>query len=104
MKVELLYFEGCPSAQIAEGNLREALAAEGVGEEVILVRVESDEEARYLRFPGSPTIRLEGDDAFSEAEERGAWALGCRTYVTPEGLRGSPTVEMLRLALRRRGG
>lgn len=101
MKVELLYFEGCPSAEAAGRNLREALGVEGLEEEVAPVRVETDEEAQRLRFPGSPTIRLGGEDAFPAAEEREVWALGCRTYHTPEGLRGSPTVEMLRASIQR---
>lgn len=100
MKVELLYFEGCPSAAVAERNLREALSAEGLGGLVVPVRVETDEEAQRLRFPGSPTIRLEGEDAFPGAEDREVWALGCRTYATPEGLQGSPTVGMLRASIR----
>lgn len=100
MKVELLYFEECPSAESTGANLREALELEGVREEVGYVRVDTDEEAERLRFPGSPTVRLGGEDAFPVAEERERWALGCRTYSTPEGLRGSPTVEMFRSAIR----
>jgi hypothetical protein len=33
--------------------------------------------------------------------EREDWRLGCRVYATPEGLKGSPTAEMLREALER---
>jgi hypothetical protein len=66
--------------------------------EVELIAVNTDEEARRLRFPGSPTIRVDGRDLFS-AGERKDWRLGCRVYATPEGLQGSPTAEMLREAL-----
>jgi hypothetical protein len=66
--------------------------------EVQLIAVNTDEEARRLRFPGSPTIRVDGRDLFP-APEREDWRLGCRVYATPEGLRGSPTAEMLREAL-----
>ncbi len=34
--------------------------------------------------------------------DRAGYALGCRMYATPEGLRGSPTAEMLKEALRTR--
>ena len=61
-----------------------------------------DEEAQRLWFPGSPTIRVEGEDLFP-APEREDWRLGCRVYETPEGLRGSPTAEMLREALKTKG-
>lgn len=98
MKIELLYFEGCPSTDVAERVLREALNLEALDTEITLVRVETDEEASRLRFPGSPTIRLNGEDPFPVPEQE-RWALSCRTYVTPDGLRGAPTVEMLRPAL-----
>ena len=100
MEIELLYFDGCLSYRRAEKTLREVLAKEGMEADVELVAVNSDEEARRLRFPGSPTIRVDGQDLFP-VRERENWSLGCRVYTTPEGLRGSPTAEMLREVLRR---
>jgi hypothetical protein len=99
MKVEVLYFDGCPTYKTAETTLREVLAHEGTEAEVVTVAVTSDEEARRLRFPGSPTIRIDGRDLFPIGE-REDWGLGCRIYATPEGLRGYPTAEMLREALK----
>lgn len=103
MKVEVLYFDGCPTYETATKTLQAVLAEEGKGAEVELVAVNSDVEARRLRFPGSPTIRMDGRDLFP-APEREDWRLGCRVYTTPQGLRGSPTTEMLREALRTKGG
>ena len=54
MKVEVLYFDGCPTYKTAEQTLRQALAQEGMEAEVKLVVVNTDEEARRLRFPGKP--------------------------------------------------
>jgi hypothetical protein len=102
MKVEVLYFDGCQTYEKATKILREVLTEEGVEAEVHLVAVNTDEEAQRLRFPGSPTVRVDGRDLFP-APEREAWRLGCRVYATPEGLRGSPTAEMLRGALKTRG-
>ena len=101
MKVELLYFDGCPGYETAQKTLIEVLADEGIEANVTLVAVNTDGEARRLRFPGSPTIRVDGRDLFP-APEREDWRLGCRVYATPEGLKGSPTTEMLREALKRR--
>ena len=98
MKVEVLYFDGCPTYRAATKTLRAVLAEEGLEAEVRLIAVESDEEARRLHLPGSPTIRVDGEDLFPVAE-REDWRLGCRVYATPHGLRGSPTAEMLREAL-----
>ena len=78
------------------------LVEEGVEAEVQLIAVNCDEEARRLKFPGSPTIWVDGRDLFPVGEREG-WGLGCRVYTTPEGLQGSPTAEMLRKALTKKG-
>jgi len=62
------------------------------------VKVESDEEAARLKFLGSPSFRVDGVDWWPE--ERKRYNLSCRVYATPQGLRGAPTVEMLREKLR----
>ena len=98
MKIQILYFEGCPTYGAAEEALREVLGKQGTLAEVERIAVNTDEEAQRLRFPGSPTIRVDGHDLFPVAE-REHWRLGCRVYTTPEGLRGCPTVEMIGEAL-----
>ena len=98
MKMEILYFDGCPTYLEAEDALRGVLEEEGVDAEVELIAVNTNEEAQKLRFAGSPTIRVDGEDLFT-VPARAEYALGCRLYTTPEGLRGLPTTEMLREAL-----
>jgi hypothetical protein len=98
MKVEILYFDGCPTYEAAEKTLRDVFADKDLEADVELVAVNTDEETRRLRFPGSPTIRVAGKDLFP-TEEREDWRLGCRIYATPQGLKGSPTAEMLKEAL-----
>jgi len=98
MQIELLYFDGCPSWEGALENLKAALQAEGLQAEIHLVKVESDEEAARLKFLGSPSFRADGVAWWPE--ERKRYNLSCRVYNTPQGLRGAPTVEMLREKLR----
>ena len=98
MHFEVLYFEGCPTYVATTRTLREALSELGVEADVELVAINTDEEAKRLQFPGSPTIRVDGRDLFA-VPERSGWALSCRTYATPEGLKGYPTGEMVRDAL-----
>jgi len=98
MKTEILYFDGCPTYLEAERILREVLEEKGVEAEVELVAVNTDAEAQRLRFPGSPTIRIDGRDLFP-TEEREDWRLGCRVYTRPEGLSGNPTADMIRAVL-----
>jgi hypothetical protein len=102
MRMEILYFDGCPTYGAAVKTLRKVLAGEGVQAEVELVAVNTDKAARSLRFPGSPTIRVDGRDLFP-APEREDWGLGCRIYARPQGLKGSPTAEMFEEALTKIG-
>jgi len=101
MKVQILYFDGCPTYLRAEETLRGVLAGEGVEADVELVAVNTDEEAQEFRVPGSPTIRVDGEDLFP-VPDRAGYALGCRMYATPEGLKGTPTATMLRASLAER--
>ncbi len=98
MKIELLYFDGCPSWQTGLKNLHAALREEGVTADVEMVKVESDDDATRVKFLGSPHFRLNGEDLWHE--ERDVYALSCRVYPTPEGIKGFPTVQMLREKLR----
>ena len=97
-RVELLYFDGCPTYLEAEQTLREVLEEGGVEADVALVPVNTDEEARRLRFPGSPTVRIDGRDPFP-IPERSWWGPACRVYATPKGPKVASTAEMLRDAL-----
>ena len=64
MKVELLYFDGCPGYEKAEQALRAALSGEGSRGGFEMVGVNTDEEAEKLRLRGSPTSRVNGWDLF----------------------------------------
>jgi hypothetical protein len=99
MRVELLYFDGCPSWQAAYDHLKVALAELDLPDDVCLVHVQTNEQALGLRFTGSPTIRLNGQDLFPT--DQTDYGLGCRLYITPEGMRGYPTIGMLREAIHR---
>jgi hypothetical protein len=101
MKVELLWWEGCPSHPEALEQLNGVLREEGVEAHVELVEVESDAQAREQRFPGSPTIRLDGVDAIP-AEPGEPFSLTCRVYRLRDGrISPTPDPEDLRDAVRR---
>ena len=94
MKIELLYFDGCPSWESGLKNLQTALQEEGLSTAVEMVKVESDEDAARLKFLGSPHFRVDGMDLWHE--ERDVYSLSCRVYPTPNGIKGHPTVQMLK--------
>ena len=57
-------------------------------------RVETVEEAERVGFHGSPSILVDGVDAFAGPDA--GVGLSCRVYATPQGLTGAPTLEQLR--------
>ena len=97
MDIELLYFDGCPSWQLALENLKVAIAEEKLNSKINLLKIDNPEQAVKQRFLGSPSIRIGNTDLWPE--EREDYFLGCRVYPTPEGLRGWPTVEMIQQKL-----
>jgi len=98
MKVEILYFDDTPSWQEGLANIEAALLKEKLPGKVDLVLVKDNQQAESLRFLGSPSFRINGMDLWPE--ERSQYALSCRVYPTSEGLKGMPTVEMLREKIR----
>ncbi len=94
IEIEILYFEGCPSWQEALANLRQVIQTDQLDVQVRLIEITSPQQAHDERFLGSPSFRLNGVDLWPESRTR--YNMSCRVYQTDQGLRGSPTVEMLR--------
>ena len=91
-RVEFLWWEECPSHERALAELREALAEAGLDPAAVEVRhVGTEEEAERERFPGSPTIRVDGRDVRPD-DGSGSAGLTCRVYRLRDG-RASPTPD-----------
>ncbi len=102
MRIDFLYWEDCPSHADALARLRGVIADEGLTVDLNVFRVDSQEDADRHKFPGSPTIRVEGEDLQPEGVQ-GQAMLTCRTYRTETGrLSPLPTVTMIRRALQAR--
>lgn len=100
MRIELLFWEGCPSYPEARELLEEVLAERGIDDPVELREVTTQAEAEALRFPGSPTIRIDGRDVDPVGAEATP-ALTCRIYRFPDGrISPVPSREQLEEALR----
>jgi hypothetical protein len=99
MKVELLFFDGCPAWQSGLQNLHSALQANGLDVSVKLVQVLDNDDAARRKFLGSPSFRINGVELWDE--QRDVYSMSCRVYATPEGIKGSPTRQMLEDAIRR---
>ncbi len=90
MRIEVLYFDGCPSHEQLLVHLRSLLEREGIDAEIVLRHVPDDEHAQRERFLGSPTIRVDGRDIDPGAPDRDDYGLKCRIYQTRAGLTGLP--------------
>jgi len=102
MRIELLYFDGCPSYETLLPRLRLLLERHGIDEPVELRRVETLEAAERERFLGSPTVRIDDEDIEPEAAKRSDFGLKCRLYRNDDGGRtGTPSDAMVARALRR---
>ena len=99
MDVTLLYFDGCPNWQVADGRLREALTRAGRDDVRVQHRqITTPEQAEAVGFLGSPTVLIGGRDPFADPDT--PVGLSCRVYRTEAGLAGAPTVESLLAVLR----
>ena len=98
MKIELLYFSGCPSWKDGLKNLESALHLEDIPAVIEIIKIRDDEQAARLKFLGSPSFRVNGIDLWHE--DRDLYSMSCRIYSTPAGAKGFPTVDMLRGRLR----
>lgn len=99
MKVELLYFDGCPGYEQLQPRLEHLVRDAGITQPIELRRVESDEAAQGERFLGSPTVRVDGDDVEPGADRRDDFGLKCRLYRTERGVSGVPPQEWITAAL-----
>ena len=91
MKIEVLYFEGCPNHRPALDLVRAVVNDLGLNAEVNEVEIESVEDATRLEFLGSPTIRVNGRDIEPSRRGDASYALSCRRY----GESGIPPRELL---------
>jgi hypothetical protein len=84
MKVELLWWQGCPSWERATEIVREQMELAGLDPAALKLReIRSDAEAESEGFPGSPTIRVDGRDISDPGDQPGG--LTCRVYRLADG-------------------
>ena len=101
MKIEVLYFDGCPNHKPAIELVYRVLQEVGVPAEVAEVNVPDAATAESQRFLGSPSIRVDGLDVEPEARTAREYALSCRTYFTNGRIEGLPSRDLVRQAVTR---
>jgi hypothetical protein len=100
LRVTFQYIDDCPSHEQALARLRKVLNEEGVSAKIDVIKIESEEQAKRLRFVGSPTILVNGIDIDPQPIDQ--YGLACRAYQLEDGrISPLPSEEMIRRAIRR---
>ncbi len=76
LKIELLLSPGCAHAEEAVNLVKNTLKKLQVDAEVSEILVETEEIAKELKFPGSPTVRVNGRDIEPGTEARQDYGSG----------------------------
>jgi len=103
-RVELLWFSDCPNRAAAREMLEDVVARLAPGTPIEDVDATDPAKAAEVRFPGSPTIRVDGRDIDPTYIDSGEYTPRCRLYRTTAGLRGLPERGWIEEALRPQGG
>lgn len=94
MHIEVFFVPGCPHHQPVVQRLREVMKAEAIVASIQEIAVTDERMAVAFKFPGSPTVRVNGQDV--EPMTRRPYGLACRLYASEDGL---PSVVVIKRAL-----
>jgi hypothetical protein len=98
MVIEVFYVPGCPNHHPAIQSLRNALRSAAIDVPIQEIAITDETMARQFRFPGSPTIRVDGIDVEPTSHE--SCGLACRLYSNGTGV---PPLAALRQAVEKAG-
>ncbi len=100
MTLELLYLLGCPNHGRTVNLVRSVVWAEGVAAQVQEILVRDYEEACALEFPGSPTVRVNGEDIENVPSYWLGVGFACRRYLVEGKPQGMPPRSWIEQAIR----
>ncbi len=93
MQIDIVYVPQCPNLDRARSRLEEALDVTGVEASVREIEVATPEAAVEVGMRGTPTILIDGRDAFATQAEIAS--MSCRLYAVGDSVDGAPTVPQL---------
>ncbi len=99
MKIEFLYFEGCPNHEAALTNLKDALSETKIDEKIEIINIEKPENVTKHRFLGSPSIRINNRDLEIAEDESTEYSMRCRRYKNGDAIEGFPSKELIKMIL-----
>lgn len=90
LKIEIQHFRGCPNSPEMIHRVKEAIKGSEEKIEYNEVLIESNELAEKLKFRGSPTVLINGEDIEGRKAPESS-SLNCRVYEN-----GLPAMELIR--------
>ncbi|MFQ5799334.1 MAG: DUF2703 domain-containing protein [Bacteroidota bacterium] len=99
MKIQFLYFEGCPNHHRAFELLQTVLGEQNIEAQIERIEIKNEEDAVKHQFVGSPTIRINGVD-IEKIKDNPIYAKTCRVYPIDGKLTGVPSRQKIEDAFR----
>jgi hypothetical protein len=97
--VEVLYVRDCPNYAAAVALVERVCAQLGIDAELRSSLIGDQAAAQRARFPGSPTIRVDGRDVEPGSEPPSEITVACRLYRLEHRFAGEPAEQWVRDAL-----
>ena len=97
--IEVLYVQDCPHYQGTLAMVERVRAELGMDTELRTTLIGDQAAAEQARFPGSPTVRIDGCDVEPGSEPATQYTVGCRLYRLEHRFAGQPEERWVREAL-----
>jgi hypothetical protein len=97
--IEVLYVQDCPHYPATLALVERLRAELGIDAELRPSLILDQVAAEQTRFPGSPTVRVDGRDVEPGSELVTEYLVGCRLYRLEHRLAGQPEERWIRQAL-----
>ncbi len=99
--IEVLYVQDSPHHPATLALVERVRAELGIDTELRTSLIVDQAAADQARFPGSPTVRVDGRDVEPGSEPATEYVVGCRLYRLEHRFAGQPEERWIREALLR---
>jgi hypothetical protein len=102
--IDVLYVEECPNYPYTLALVQRVGTELGIDVELRTTLIADQAAAEGARFPGSPTVRVDGRDVEPGSQPPAEYTLACRLYRLEHRFAGQPAERWVREALLRAAG
>jgi hypothetical protein len=102
--IEVLYVHDCPNYRETLALVERIQGELGIDTELHTTLIHDQAAAEQARFPGSPTVRVDGRDVEPGGEPATEYTVACRLYRLEHRFAPQPEERWVRDALQRAAG